>query len=145
MGNILVTGGAGYIGSHTVKLLGEAGHGVVTVDNLSKGFKDAVLYGDFYEGDVADDKLISDIIKKHDIDSLIHFAALTIVPESVEKPLLYYGNNTCKTRALLETCVQHDVKNVIFSSTAAVYGIPASENAMKMPCYPLSILTVCLN
>ena len=140
MGNILVTGGAGYIGSHTVKLLGEAGHSVVTVDNLSKGYREAVLYGEFYEGDVADSQFIVDIIKKHDIDSLIHFAALTIVPESVEKPLLYYGNNTCKTRALLETCSQHEIENVIFSSTAAVYGIPASgecdEDAMLSPINP---------
>ena len=140
MGNILVTGGAGYIGSHTVKLLGEAGHKVVTVDNLSKGFRDAVLYGDFYEGDVADGNLITNIIGKHEIDSLIHFAALTIVPESVEKPLLYYGNNTCKTRTLLETCSANGVKNVIFSSTAAVYGIPASgecdENAVLSPINP---------
>lgn len=140
MGNILVTGGAGYIGSHTVKLLGEAGHSVVTVDNLSKGYREAVLYGEFYEGDVADSQFIGDIIKKHDIDSLIHFAALTIVPESVEKPLLYYGNNTCKTRALLETCSHHEVKNVIFSSTAAVYGIPSSgecdEDAVLSPINP---------
>ena len=140
MGNILVTGGAGYIGSHTVKLLGEAGHSVVTVDNLSKGYREAVLYGEFYEGDVADSQFIGDIIKKHDIDSLIHFAALTIVPESVEKPLLYYGNNTCKTRALLETCSQHEIENVIFSSTAAVYGIPASgecdEDAALSPINP---------
>ena len=140
MGNILVTGGAGYIGSHTVKLLGEAGHHVVTVDNLSKGFKEAVLFGDFYEGDVADSQLVRDIIQKHDIDALIHFAALTIVPESVEKPLLYYGNNTCKTRSLLETCSQNGVENVIFSSTAAVYGIPASgecdEDALLSPINP---------
>ena len=120
MGNILVTGGAGYIGSHTVKLLGEAGHEVVTVDNLSKGFREAVLYGDFYTGDVADRQLIGEVITKHKVDSLIHFAALTIVPESVEKPLLYYGNNTCKTRTLVETCLEYGVSNIIFSSTAAV-------------------------
>ena len=89
MGKVLVTGGAGYIGSHTVKKLGEAGIDVVTVDNLSKGFKQAVLFGDFYEGDVADSDLITQIIQRHDVESVIHFAALTIVPESVEKPLLY--------------------------------------------------------
>ena len=126
MGKVLVTGGAGYIGSHTVKKLGEAGIDVVTVDNLSKGFKQAVLFGDFYEGDVADSDLITQIIQRHDVESVIHFAALTIVPESVEKPLLYYGNNTCKTRALLETCLANGVKHFIFSSTAAVYGVPAS-------------------
>ncbi|MEM7469271.1 MAG: UDP-glucose 4-epimerase GalE [Pseudomonadota bacterium] len=140
MANVLVTGGAGYIGSHTVKALGEAGHHVVTIDNLSKGFRQAILFGEFYEGDVADSSLVGDVIRKHQIDSLIHFAALTIVPESVEKPLLYYGNNTCKTRSLIETCVTHDVANVIFSSTAAVYGIPESgecdEQAMLAPINP---------
>ncbi len=140
MGKVLVTGGAGYIGSHTVKKLGASGFDVVTVDNLSKGFREAVLYGDFYEGDVADSDLISTIIKNHDIDSVIHFAALTIVPESVEKPLLYYGNNTCKTRSLLETCQSNGIKHFIFSSTAAVYGIPESgecdEDAMLAPINP---------
>lgn len=126
MGKVLVTGGAGYIGSHTVKKLGESGVDVVTLDNLSKGFKESVLYGDFYEGDVADSELVTRIIQEHNVESVIHFAALTIVPESVEKPLLYYGNNTCKTRSLLETCLSNNVKHFIFSSTAAVYGIPES-------------------
>lgn len=140
MGKVLVTGGAGYIGSHTVKKLGESGFDVVTVDNLSKGFREAVLYGDFYEGDVADSDLISSLIRKHNIDSVIHFAALTIVPESVEKPLLYYGNNTCKTRTLLETCQAEGIEHFIFSSTAAVYGIPESgecdEQAILAPINP---------
>ena len=140
MGKVLVTGGAGYIGSHTVKKLGESGFDVVTLDNLSKGFKEAVLFGDFYEGDVADNELVSRIIRKHDIDSVIHFAALTIVPESVEKPLLYYGNNTCKTRSLLETCQANGIEHFIFSSTAAVYGIPESgecdEQATLAPINP---------
>lgn len=140
MGKVLVTGGAGYIGSHTVKILGESGFEVVTVDNLSKGFKEAVLYGDFYEGDVVDSELITEVIHKHAIDSVIHFAALTIVPESVEKPLLYYGNNTCKTRSLLDTCQSNGIENFIFSSTAAVYGIPASgecdEHATLAPINP---------
>ena len=107
MSKVLVTGGAGYIGSHTVKKLGEAGYGVVTLDNLSKGFAEAVLYGELVVGDVADKALVTQIIKEHDVASLIHFAALTIVPESVEKPLLYYGNNTCKSRALFETCAEN--------------------------------------
>lgn len=140
MGKVLVTGGAGYIGSHTAKILGESGFDVVTVDNLSKGFREAVLYGDFYEGDVADSQLITRIIKTHSIDSVIHFAAMTIVPESVEKPLLYYGNNTCKTRSLLETCQSNGIDHFIFSSTAAVYGIPESgecdEEATLAPINP---------
>lgn len=140
MGKVLVTGGAGYIGSHTVKKLGESGFDVVTVDNLSKGFRQAVLYGDFYEGDVADTQLISQIIREHQVESVIHFAASTIVPESVEKPLLYYGNNTCKTRALLETCLSEGIRNVIFSSTAAVYGMPESgecdESSVLAPINP---------
>lgn len=140
MGSVLVTGGAGYIGSHTVKKLGEAGVDVVTLDNLSKGFRQAVLYGEFYEGDVADNELISSIIERHNVDAVIHFAALTIVPESVEKPLLYYGNNTCKTRALLETCATKGIEHFIFSSTAAVYGIPESgecnEQAILSPINP---------
>ncbi len=140
MGKVLVTGGAGYIGSHTVKKLGESGFDVVTLDDLSKGFREAVLYGDFYQGDVADSDLVTNIIKTHSIDSVIHFAALTIVPESVEKPLLYYASNTCKTRCLLETCQSNGIKHFIFSSTAAVYGIPDSgecdEQAQLAPINP---------
>jgi len=123
---ILVTGGAGYIGSHTVRQLGEAGERIVVLDNLSKGFRDHVLYGDFIEGDTADQALVNQILKDYDVDTVIHFAAHTIVPESVADPLMYYRNNTCASRNLLECCQAAGVKNVVFSSTAAVYGEPAS-------------------
>lgn len=119
---VLVTGGAGYIGSHVVRQLGEAGEKVVILDNLSTGFADAVLYGDLIEGDTGDRELVSKILKDYDVDTVLHFAAHTIVPESVSNPLKYYGNNTCNSRSLLECCSTHGVKNFIFSSTAAVYG-----------------------
>jgi len=121
---VLVSGGAGYIGSHVVRQLGEAGERVVTLDNLSTGFADAVLYGDLVEGDTGDRELVSRILKDYDVDTVMHFAAHTIVPESVSNPLKYYGNNTCNSRSLLECCQNHGVKNFIFSSTAAVYGLP---------------------
>lgn len=129
--SILVTGGAGYIGSHTVKQLGEAGERIVTLDNLSTGFKDAVLYGDFVQGDTGDSALVGKLLKDYDVDTVIHFAAHTVVPESVSNPLKYYWNNTCSTRNLLEQCQLHGVKNFIFSSTAAVYGIPESGYARE--------------
>ena len=84
---ILVTGGAGYIGSHTVRQLGEAGERVVTLDNLSKGFRESVLYGEFVEGDTADTALVTRLLREHQVDTVIHFAAHTIVPESVADPL----------------------------------------------------------
>lgn len=129
--SILVTGGAGYIGSHVVKLLGERDERVVVLDNLSTGNKDAVLYGTFIEGNTADTALVSRLLKEHDIDTVMHFAAHTIVPESVTDPLKYYANNTAATRNLLQCCQQAGVSNFIFSSTAATYGIP--EDASK-PC-----------
>jgi UDP-glucose 4-epimerase len=125
--SILVTGGAGYIGSHVVRQLGEAGERVVIVDNLSTGFSDAVLHGDLVEGNMGDQELIRKVIQDYDVDSVIHFAAHTIVPESVENPLKYYGNNTCNSRNLLECCRDAGIKHVIFSSTAAVYGIPDTD------------------
>ena len=128
---ILVTGGAGYIGSHVVRQLGEAGEHVVVLDNLSTGFKDSVLFGEFIEGNTGDKVLVSKILADHDIDTVMHFAAHTIVPESVSNPLKYYGNNTCSTRNLLECCADAGVKHFIFSSTAAVYGIPEGEFATE--------------
>ncbi|MCB1874526.1 MAG: UDP-glucose 4-epimerase GalE [Chromatiales bacterium] len=123
-GAILVTGGAGYIGSHVVLQLGEAGETVVTLDNLSTGFEEAVLHGELVIGDTGDQELVSRLLRDHKIESVLHFAAHTIVPESVSDPLKYYGNNTCNTRNLLECCARAGVKHFIFSSTAAVYGIP---------------------
>ncbi|MCF6255970.1 MAG: UDP-glucose 4-epimerase GalE [Gammaproteobacteria bacterium] len=121
---ILVTGGAGYIGSHVVRQLGEAGETVVVLDNLSTGFKESVLSGELIIGDTGDRELVSQILKEHNIGSVMHFAAHTIVPESVSNPLKYYGNNTCNSRNLLECCAAAGVEHFIFSSTAAVYGIP---------------------
>lgn len=125
--NILVTGGAGYIGSHVVKQLSKTANKVTVLDNLSTGFENAVVFGELIKGDTGDQDLVTKILKEKNIDSVIHFAAHTIVPESVEKPLKYYKNNTANTRNLLECCHQAGVKNFIFSSTAAVYGIPEGE------------------
>ena len=137
--SILVTGGAGYIGSHTVRQLGEAGEKVVTLDNLSKGFRENVLYGDFVEGDTADKELVARILRDHGVKTVIHFAAHTIVPESVADPLKYYRNNTCATRNLLECCAEAGVKHFVFSSTAAVYGIPDSEQCWEdTPTQPIN-------
>lgn len=140
MNKVLVTGGAGYIGSHVVRQLGEAGHGVVVLDNLSKGFREAVLCGELVVGDTGDRDCVLDLIKAHRIDTVMHFAAHTIVPESVADPLKYYGNNTCKTRNLLQCCLEAGVKHFVFSSTAAVYGIPeggiAAEESPTVPINP---------
>ena len=137
---VLVTGGAGYIGSHVVKQLGEMGEKLVVLDNLGTGFRESVLYGEFVEGDTGDAKLVERILRQHDIEAVLHFAAHTIVPESVENPLKYYGNNTCKTRNLLECCQKAGVSHFIFSSTAAAYGIPqdalCSEDTLTAPINP---------
>jgi UDP-glucose 4-epimerase len=136
-GAILVTGGAGYIGSHVVRQLGEAGEQVVVIDNLSKGFRQAVTAGDLIVGDVGDFGLVSRLLAEHQVDTVMHFAAHTVVPESVALPLKYYGNNTCATRSLLQACIENQVKNFVFSSTAAVYGMPqdgyASEDSPTFP------------
>ena len=128
---ILVTGGAGYIGSHVVRQLGEAGETIVVLDNLSTGFKESVLYGELIIGDTGDSELVSQILREHNIGSVMHFAAHTIVPESVSNPLKYYGNNTCNSRTLLECCSAAGVEHFIFSSTAAVYGIPEVEQVTE--------------
>jgi UDP-glucose 4-epimerase len=136
-GAILVTGGAGYIGSHVVRQLGEAGEQIVVIDNLSKGFRQAVTAGDLIVGDVGDFELVSRLLAEHQVDTVMHFAAHTVVPESVALPLKYYGNNTCATRNLLQACIENEVKNFVFSSTAAVYGMPqdgyASEDSPTLP------------
>src|ERR1700761_6971116 len=129
--SILVTGGAGYIGSHTVLQLRARGEQVVILDDLSTGFKQAVLDTPLIVGKVGDRDLVMEVLRTHGIDTVLHFAAHTIVPESVSNPLKYYGNNTCSTRNLLQCCVETGVKNFVFSSTAAVYGIPADRFAAE--------------
>ena len=137
---ILVTGGAGYIGSHVVRQLGERGERVVVLDNLSTGFRSAVLSGSLVVGDTGDRELVSRLLRENSIETVMHFAAHTIVPESVSNPLKYYGNNTCSTRSLLQCCEAAGVKHFVFSSTAAVYGIPeggiASEDSPTQPINP---------
>jgi UDP-glucose 4-epimerase len=128
---VLVTGGAGYIGSHTVLQLVARGERVVVLDDLSTGFRQAVRDTPLVVGNVGDRKLVDGLLAEHGVDTIIHFAAHTIVPESVSNPLKYYGNNTCATRSLLEAATQAGVKNIVFSSTAAVYGIPATGLASE--------------
>ena len=122
---ILVTGGAGYIGSHVVRQLTQRGEPVVVLDNLSTGFRSAVLEAKLVVGDTGDRELVGRLLRDHQVTKVLHFAAHTIVPESVSNPLKYYGNNTCSTRNLLQCCQEAGVKNFVFSSTAAVYGVPA--------------------
>ncbi|HZF28163.1 MAG TPA: UDP-glucose 4-epimerase GalE [Gammaproteobacteria bacterium] len=140
---ILVTGGAGYIGSHVVRQLGEAGEAVVVLDDLSTGFKQAVLHGELVVGNTGDAKALEKLFGRYEIDTVMHFAAHTVVPESVADPLKYYRNNTCASRTLLEQALKAGVRHVVFSSTAAVYGIPAdgeaSEDTPTMPINPYGL------
>ncbi len=138
---VLVTGGAGYIGSHMVLALIDAGEEVVVLDDLSTGFARAVHpKARFVQGDVADEALVRQLIAQHGIDAVIHFAARIVVPDSVSDPLGYYLANTVKSRALLAATVAAGVRHFVFSSTAAVYGMPAenpvSESAPANPMSP---------
>jgi UDP-glucose 4-epimerase len=137
--SILVTGGAGYIGSHVVRQLIERGERVVVLDNLSTGYRSAVLGAPLVTGDTGDRELVARVLREHSVDTVLHFAAHTIVPESVSNPLKYYGNNTCATRSLLEQCDRARVQHFVFSSTAAVYGIPAEGLAREdSPTVPIN-------
>jgi len=129
--SILVPGGAGYIGSHTVLQLVARGERVVVLDDLSTGFRQAVRDVPLVVGNVGDRALVDSVLAEHRVDTIIHFAAHTIVPESVSNPLKYYGNNTCSTRSLLDCASRAGVKNIVFSSTAAVYGNPATGLAAE--------------
>src|SRR6202035_2451329 len=134
---MLVTAGAGYIASSVVRQLGVAGEKIVVIDNLGRGFRQAVTAGELVVGDVGDFERVSRLLADHRVDTVMHFAAHTIVPESVALPLKYYGNNTCSTRGLLQACLDNRVKNFVFSSTAAVYGMPedgyAGEDSPTRP------------
>jgi UDP-glucose 4-epimerase len=140
---ILVTGGAGYIGSHVVRQLVERGDRVVVLDDLSTGYRSAVLGAPLVVGNTGDPELVARTLREHRVDTVLHFAAHTIVPESVAHPLKYYGNNTCATRNLLEQCNRAGVKRFVFSSTAAVYGIPAQglarEDSPTVPINPYGL------
>ncbi len=125
---VLVTGGAGYIGSHAVLALKDAGWNVAVIDNLITGFRWAVPDDvAFYEGDIADGDLLARIIAEQKIGAILHFAGSVVVPESVSDPLKYYSNNTVKSRSLIESAVTGGVKHFIFSSTAATYGTPDGD------------------
>ena len=138
--NILVTGGAGYIGSHAVLALIDAGHRPIVIDNLVTGFRWAIAdEATFYEGDISDSDLVLKIIGEQAIDAIMHFAGSVVVPESVENPLKYYDNNTAKSRSLIETAIAGGVRHMIFSSTAATYGIPKSSPVCEdMPTMPIN-------
>jgi UDP-glucose 4-epimerase len=138
---VLVTGGAGYIGSHMVQALAEAGEDVVVIDNLSTGFSAFLPEGvPLFIGDAGDENLVEGVITSHQVDSIVHFAGSVVVPDSMRDPLAYYRNNTMTTRSLLNAAVKSGIKRFIFSSTAAVYGnpdqVPVPEHAPTRPLSP---------
>jgi UDP-glucose 4-epimerase len=141
MATILVTGGAGYIGSHMTHALLDRGDTVVVLDNLSTGLRELVAPAAvFIQGDVGDIGLVRWVLREKQVDAIVHFAGSVVVPESVEHPLRYYSNNTANSCTLIEACIGEDVKRFIFSSTAAVYGLgdgtPAREDADTVPINP---------
>lgn len=138
--SIVVVGGAGYIGSHMVKQLAISGADVVTIDNLSCGYRDAVKYGEFVEGDLGDPAVLDHVFNNYAIDAVMHFAAFIEVGESVTDPAKYYRNNVLNTMVLLDAMIQHGILHFIFSSTAAIFGepeyTPIDEKHVKHPINP---------
>ncbi|MEJ2061252.1 MAG: UDP-glucose 4-epimerase GalE [Gammaproteobacteria bacterium] len=136
---ILVVGGAGYIGSHMVKALHRAGHDVVTLDDLSQGYRDAVRYGEFVEGNLGDAALLGKLLSGSGFDAVMHFAGYIQVGESVREPGKYYRNNVSHTQVLLDAMVRHGISRFIFSSTAAVFGEPEYTPIDEAhPCRPIN-------
>ena len=138
--SILVTGGAGYIGSHCAKVLLEQGEDVVIIDNLSRGHREAVLGGRFYAGDLSDAAFIEEVFQKESISAIIHFAALSLVGESVKHPEMYFRNNVCAGLNLIEAALKYGKPDIVFSSSAAVYGeperVPIEEDDPQSPTSP---------
>ena len=125
--SVLITGGAGYIGGHVARLLGQRGESLVILDDLSTGHLDNVRFGQIVIGDAGNTALLDDLLSRHAIDTVLHFAARTSVPESMKRPLDYYETNTCVTQTLLGACARAGVRHFMFSSTAAVYALPALD------------------
>jgi UDP-arabinose 4-epimerase len=138
--SVLVTGGAGYIGSHACKTLARAGHHPVVFDNLSRGHREAVRWGPFVEGDLAESERLVATIESHGVSAVMHFAAFAYVGESVADPALYYRNNLLGTLSLLDAMRQTGVDKIVFSSTCATYGIPEivpiRESTPQLPVNP---------
>ena len=137
---VLVTGGAGYIGSHTCKILEQRGFTPIVLDNLVHGHRDSVRWGPFVEGDISDAELVARVIDQYEIDAIVHFAAFAYVGESMQRPEKYFQNNVANTMQLLQAAIRAGVGNFVFSSTCAVYGmpetIPIHEDQEKLPVNP---------
>lgn len=137
---ILVTGGAGYIGSHTNRLLNEKGFDTVVLDDLSDGHREAVVAGEFVEGSFGDRALLDRLMKQHHFDAVFHFAAFASVPDSVIRPARYYHNNVTNMQTLLDACVAHDIRRFVFSSSASTFGnpqqVPMDERHPQLPINP---------
>ena len=144
---VLVVGGAGYIGSHMVRLLDQTGHQVVVLDNLSTGFAEAVTAGELVVGDMNDRTLVEQLLGDHQVDAVMHFAACALVGESVVEPAKYYRNNVSATIELLEAMRRCDVKKIVFSSTCATYGqpsvVPIAESEKQEPVNPYGFTKPC--
>lgn len=128
---ILVTGGAGYIGSHIVLLLGKLGHEVTVIDNLSTGRRESVIGAELIVGDISDSALLDKVMSEKDFDACVHFAGSIIVPESVTNPTKYYENNTANSLNLIQACLRNKISKFLFSSTAAVYGLPVGGECVE--------------